>query len=367
MRVALAHDYLTQRGGAERVALTLHRAFPDAPLYTTLYHPETTYPEFAAADLRLSPLNQVGAFRRDHRLALPLLGAAVRRLAVTDADVVLASTTAFMHGISTGDTPLVVYCHSPARFIYLRDEYLGRPAHRSLLGLGLLAAGPYLRWWDQRAARRAERYLCNSRMVADRIRRVYGIEATVIPPPHAVDAAGDQEAPAGLLDWADGYHLVVSRLLPYKNVHTVIDAFDGLAERLVIVGKGPLEAELRARLPRNVRLLSGIADAELRWTYAHATALVAASYEDFGLAPLEAASFGVPTLALQAGGFLDTIDESVNGVFFDAVRAEEIRQAVVEARSARWDQAAIRSYAAQFSEPRFAERITEQLRDACGR
>ena len=361
MRVALAHDYLTQRGGAERVALSLHKAFPDAPLYTTLHNPPATYPEFADADLRLSPLNRVPAFRHDHRLALPFLGGAVQRLVVRDADVVLASTTAFMHGITTGDIPLVVYCHSPARFVYLLDEYLGKPAHHSPVGLGLLALRPYLRRWDQRAAQHAVRYLCNSRVVAERIERVYGFEAVVIPPPHAVDALGEQQPPPVLADWHDGYHLVVSRLLPYKNVHTVIDAFRGLDERLVVVGRGPLEAELRAAAPPNVRLLAGISDAELRWVYAHATALVAASYEDFGLTPLEAASFGVPTLALRAGGFLDTIDEAVNGRFFTEVSAGAVRAAVRQNRDAVWNADAIRGHAALFTEERFAARITEQL------
>ncbi len=362
MRVALAHDYLTQRGGAERVTLSLHKAFPDAPLYTTLYEPASTYPEFGAADLRLSPINRIAAFRRDHRLALPFLGAAVRSLKVVDADVTLASTTAFMHGINSDDIPLVVYCHSPARFIYLTDEYLGRPAHRSGMGLGLLLSRPYLRWWDQRAARRAQRYLCNSRVVAERIERVYGIEAMVIPPPHAVATDGSQEAPAALQDWDEGYHLVVSRLLPYKNVDVVIEAFRGLDERLVIVGKGPMEAELRASLPSNVRLLCGITDSELRWVYAHAAMLVAASYEDFGLAPLEAASFGVPTLALHAGGFLDTIDEAINGAFFDTVSVAELRRIVIETRVRVWDHTLIKQHAALFSEDRFAERIKEQLR-----
>ena len=335
MRVALAHDYLTQRGGAERVALSLHKAFPDAPLYTTLHNPPATYPEFADADLRLSPLNRVPAFRHDHRLALPFLGGAVQRLVVRDADVVLASTTAFMHGITTGDIPLVVYCHSPARFVYLLDEYLGKPAHRSPVGLGLLALRPYLRRWDQRAARHAVRYLCNSRVVAERIERVYGFEAVVIPPPHAVDALGEQQPPPVLADWHDGYQLVVSRLLPYKNVHTVIDAG--------IYGM-------------NFDIMP-----ELRWVYAHATALVAASYEDFGLTPLEAASFGVPTLALRAGGFLDTIDEAVNGRFFTEVSAGAVRAAVRQNRDAVWNADAIRGHAALFTEERFAARITEQL------
>ncbi len=366
MRVALAHDYLTQRGGAERVVLALHRAFPTSPIYTTLYSPEGTYPEFSAADLRLSWLDRIPLFRRDHRLALPLLGRATRSLRVTDADVVLCSTTAFMHGISS-DVPKLVYCHSPGRFIYLVDEYLGRPWYRSPLGWGLRALNPFLRRWDQAAARTAARYVCNSRVVADRIRRVYGIDADVVPPPHSIDTSGEQTKPTELTDWGDGFFLVVSRLLPYKNISAVLAAFaDQPDQRLVVIGRGPLESELRGQLKTNTRLLAGVTDAELRWAYAHATALIAPSYEDFGLTPLEAASFGTPTLALEAGGYLDTMAPGVNGAFFATPTAADIGRAVREHDRSRYDTAAIQAHADRFSEERFAARIRGLLRDLVG-
>nr|NLI51549.1 glycosyltransferase family 4 protein [Propionibacterium sp.] len=356
-RVAIAHDYLTQRGGAERVVLTLLKAFPDAPLYTTLYEPDNTFPEFRDARIVTSWLNKVPLFRRDHRAALPLLPLAVDSLRI-DADIVVASSSGWAHGFPTTGRTLV-YCHSPARFVYLTDEYLGAPAHTSAKGLALLALRPALARWDRRHAHRAAAYLANSTVVRNRLREVYGIEAEVLSPPAGVDPEGPQSPVPDLADWRAGYHLVVSRLLPYKNVRQVVDAFRELDERLVIVGRGPLRDEIAATLPPNARLLSGLDDAQLRWVYAHAQALIAPSFEDFGLTPLEAGCYGKPTLALRGGGYLDTVTPGQNGSFFETPDAAAIAAAVRVNRGATWDPVTVRACADAFSEARFVERLRE--------
>jgi len=300
-------------------------------------------------------LNHVPLFRRDHRAALPFLPFAARSLRI-DADVVVASSTGWAHGFPTTGRTLV-YCHSPARFLYLADEYLGAPARSSARGLALLALRPALVRWDQRAAHRAAAYLCNSTVVRDRIRRVYGLEAEVLAPPAGVDPTGPQAPVPGLADWSDGYYLVVSRLLPYKNVRQVVEAFRGLEQRLVIVGRGPLRDELAASLPPNARLLGGLGDAQLRWVYAHAKALLAPSFEDFGLTPLEAGAYGKPTLALHGGGYLDTVVRGRNGSFFETPDAPAIAAAVRASEEARWDPDDITDCVAQFGEERFVRRL----------
>ncbi len=359
-RVAIAHDYLTQRGGAERVVLALHRAFPDATIHTTLYDPDGTYPEFRDAKVVVSPINRIAPLRREHRAALPLLPYAVSRLPV-DADVVVTSSSGWAHGVPTTGRKLV-YCHAPARWLYQADAYLGGPANSSMRGRALSVLSGRLRRWDRRAAASADRYLANSTVVRDRVAAAYGIEAHVLHPPHGIDPVGPQQPVTALADWAEGgYLLVVSRLLPYKNVDVAIEAVRGLPERLVVVGSGPLEARLRAGAPDNVRIVTGLSDAELRWTYAHARTLLAPSLEDFGLTPLEAAAFGTPTLALHAGGYLDTIDERVNGTFFEQPTVEEVRAAIVTGRDRAWDAAAIRAHAERFSEAHFRERIRAEV------
>ncbi|WP_156466208.1 glycosyltransferase family 4 protein [Janibacter sp. Soil728] len=354
-RVAIAHDYLTQRGGAERVVLEMARAFPGATIHTTLYDPEGTFPEFRDHDIRVSPLNRVGPLRRNHRAALPFLPFAAGRLRI-DADLVIASSSGWAHGFPTTGRKLV-YCHAPARWLYQSERYLGSDPRRSPVGLALLALRAPLRAWDQRAARTGDAYLANSNVVRERIGEAYGIDAEVLPPPFAVDTTGEREPVPEASDWPEGYHLVVSRLMPYKNVDVVIDAFRELPERLLVIGAGPLLDRLRASAPDNVRIATELSDAQMRWAYEHATALVAASHEDFGLTPLEAGAFGRPTIALRAGGYLDTISEGVNGVFFDEPTAEAIRDAVIAMRQTTWDSHSLRDHVDAFSPECFADRL----------
>ncbi|MDQ4501910.1 glycosyltransferase [Sinomonas sp. ASV322] len=359
--VAIAHDYLTQRGGAERVVLAMHRAFPDATIYTTLYDPDGTYPEFRSARIVTSPLNRVALFRRDHRAALPFLAAASSALKVR-ADVVIASTSGWAHGFRS-DGRMLVYCHSPARWLYLTRQYLGEAGRRSPRGLALAALRPLLVRWDRRAAAGADRYVANSTVVRDRITEVYGVEADIVHPPHSVDTGARLEPVPGLEGFVgDGGHfLVVSRLLPYKNVDQAIEAFRGLDERLLVIGAGPLAEALEAARPRNVRLASRLSDAQMRWAYSSAKALVAPSHEDFGITPLEGGAWGRPTIALRAGGYLDTIVEGVTGTFIERPTAAAIREAVRAFDPAAWDGARIRSHVEGFSERRFRERLRAEV------
>lgn len=354
-RVAIAHDYLTQRGGAERVVLAMAQAFPQAPIYTTLYDPDGTFPEFRELQIVTSPLDRIPALRRDHRRALPLLAAASSALRV-DAELVLASSSGWAHGFdSTGRT--IVYCHTPARWLYLADQYLGDQGRLSPARLALQLLAPGLRRWDRRAARRADRYLANSTVVRERIQDTYGIDAELLFPPHSIALGGPQDAIGGL---PGGHFLVVSRLLPYKNVESVIEAFRGLpTQRLLIVGDGPLRDRIAASLPGNVELRSGISDAELRWAYASSIALIAPSHEDFGLTVLEAAAWGKPALALRAGGYLDTVVEHRTGLFFDSPTPPSIHDAVETFAAANWDADRIREHAEDFSLGRFVRALQQ--------
>jgi len=363
-RIALAHDYLTQRGGAERVVEVMARAFPGAPVHTTLYDAAGTFPSIAGLDVRPSPLNRVGPLRRHHRLALPLLRTVVDRTCV-DADLLLASSSGWAHAIAcTGRK--VVYCHAPARWLYQGERYLGDgrgadlPARvrRGLARLALQALGGGLRAWDRRAADGADRYLVNSTVVQWAVRETYGIDAEVVPPPAVLPAAAPEPVP-GL---ERPFLLCVARLLPYKNVDVVIDAARRVGgPDLVVVGDGPDRARLAALAagdPR-IHLLGRVGDGALRWLYEHCEALVAASYEDYGLSPLEAAAAGRPTVALRAGGYLDTVAEGTTGLFFDAPTADRLAGALDALPGWRWQPELIRKHAGSFSEERFAQRLRE--------
>lgn len=349
--VALVHDYLTQRGGAERVILALAEAFPAAPIYTSLYRPEGTFPEFRSCDIRVSALNSVPVFRRQHRLALPLF-APVFSATRVDAGVTVCSSSGWSHGASVTGRK-VVYCHAPARWLYQRERYLSGMSRS--VGLALRALGPSLRRWDRHAAASADRYLVNSRFIKEQVAAIYGIDAEVVYPPVAFDPSGPQ-LPAGGVD--PGFFLCVSRLLAYKNVAAVTAAFRRLPDqRLVVVGDGPMAAELKATAPANVSFMGTVDDARLRWFYLNCQALIAASYEDFGLTPIEAAACGRPTVALRWGGFLDTIVPGTSGVFFDQPEPESVACAVEELAARSWDPEHLRAHAEGFSTARFVTRL----------
>ena len=353
MRVALVHDYLTQRGGAERVVLSMVKAFPDAPLYTSVYEPGGTFPEFADVDVRTSPLNAIAPLRRDPTRALALLAPTFSRMRV-EADVAFCSSSGWAHGAHVTGRK-IVYCHNPARWLYQTSDYFGDDSRRSArLALAALRR-PLLRW-DRAAAASADLYLTQSRVVRERIATAYGRDAEILRAPAVLAPDALQTAPGSL---APGYFLCVSRLQPYKNVDAVIDAFRTLDAQLVVVGTGPERDRLATMLPANVALLGAVTDDELRWLYAHCTAVVAASLEDYGLTPIEALRFGKPSAVLRYGGFLDTVRDGETGVFFDRPEPAAIAAAVTTLRATDWEPNAFVDAARPFHEDAFIGRLRE--------
>jgi glycosyltransferase involved in cell wall biosynthesis len=362
LKVAIAHDYLTQRGGAERVVLAMHRAFPDAPIYTTLYDPDETFPEYADLDVRTSWLNRFGFFRRHHRMALPLLPFAASSLRI-DADVVLVSSSGWAHGVRS-DGAKVVYCYTPARWLHQSSRYLGdHPSRMESLILWLLS--PWLKAWDRRAARDAAEYLTISSVVQDRVLTDYGLPSTVLPAPWPNTVANPPLPMPEVEAWLDGrpFDLCVSRLLPYKNVAAVVSAYAAEpGRRLVVVGRGPEEPTLRRLAGDNVLFLQNISDGELAWLYRGTTCLIALSYEDFGLTPLEAASFGKPSIVLRWGGFLETQIENVTAVFVDRPTPDALRDALAQVDARTWDAERITEHADRYSEAVFVEAVRDVVK-----
>lgn len=352
MTVAIVHDYLTQRGGAERVVLSMVKAFPGAVLHTSLYEPDSTFPAFRQLDVRTVSLNRVGLFRRHHRAAFPLLAHAFSGLRL-EAPSVLCSSSGWAHGVQT-EGRKTVYCYTPARWIYQTDRYAG---DRNGMKAVAVAGRPLLRRWDKRAAATADQYVAISTAVRERIRHHYGRDAEVLPPPHTIDPSGSQEEVSGVMP---GYFLCVSRLLPYKNVHVVVEAFATCCnERLVVVGTGPEEARLRAAAGANVLILGMVSDDELRWLYANCQGVIAASYEDYGLTPLEGAAFGRPSAVLRWGGFLDTVIDEETGVFFDLPQPTLVSAAIRRLAKGRFDSLTLQRHASQTDETHFVERIQQ--------
>jgi glycosyltransferase involved in cell wall biosynthesis len=193
--------------------------------------------------------------------------------------------------------------------------------------------------------------------MADAIRTTYGLEAEVLPPPPALTSIGREREVSGL---DPGYFLCIARLLPYKNVQVVAEAV-GLVPgaRLVIVGDGPARSHIQRIAGPNVQFLGQVDDATLRWLYRNSLALVSASFEDYGLTPLEAACFGRPSVVLRSGGFLDTVVDGLTGTFFDTPAVEHVARAMKTAAKQAWDEGELQAHAEKFSEASFKRRIRQ--------
>jgi glycosyltransferase involved in cell wall biosynthesis len=332
-------------------------AFPGATIWTTLYDANGTFPEFAHCRIRTSLLDRLPGARSHHRLTLPLLAPATWSMRV-DAEVTICSSSGWAHGVRASGRK-VVYCHTPARWLYQSERYLAGMPAPARPALALL--GPALRRWDRQAATSADRYLVNSRAVAERVRRWYHRDAEILPPPVRVDLDAPVQEVPGV---EPGFVLAVGRLLSYKNLGSIVAAFERLPHRqLVVAGDGPDRAALTAETPGNVRFLGAVDDVELRWLYRHCAAVVSASHEDFGLTPIEAAAHGKPAALLRWGGFLDTLIEGETGYYFDQPEPGLIAAAVETVLRQSWSTSRLIEHAAQYRPERFIARLRELVED----
>jgi len=347
--VALVHDYLNQRGGAERVVLELAAMFPRAPLYTSLYRQQSTFPEFAPLDVRTSFLDKLPVDRR-FRALFPLYPVAFRSFGAIDADLVISSSSGWAHAVHTSPRAFhAVYCHTPARWLY--GEYITATTQPALIPF----AG-VLRRVDRRAARRANLYIANSEVVRERIRQRYGCVAPIVYPP--VDTERFTPSVRG------ERLLVVSRLLPYKRVDTVVDAASRAGIGLDVVGTGPALVDLRRRAGPSVHFLGGLPDSEITELFQRCRAFCLPGAEDFGITPVEANAAGKPVVAFGCGGALETIEEGVSGVFFAEHSVDAFLDALDRCDAIAHTPDQIARHAERFSIRAFRDRLTAVLRAA---
>jgi glycosyltransferase involved in cell wall biosynthesis len=343
MRTVLVHDYLTQKGGAERVVLEMARAFDCDTVVTSAYAPDRTFPEFKDLEVVTLGLDRAGPLLRDPRYALPVLGHLFRSHPVEDADLVLCSSSGFAHQIAT-TVPKVVYCHNPPRWLHQPEDYVRDLPFGASLALRLLR--PRLLGGDIAGAHSATSYIANSRNVANRITAAYGIEASVVHPPRGLEPFGPTEPVPGL---PAGFLLTVGRSRGYKRTGLLMDAVAEMPDlTLVTVG-----SQSDQRWPSNIVQLSNLPDAQLRWLYRSASALLAVSHEDFGLTPVEAFAFGTPVGATAEGGYLETCVDGLTGTWLDATTRISLQASIRRLLAGSWDRGAIRRHGEQWAPPAF--------------
>ena len=347
--VAIVHDYLNQPGGAERVVLAMAGIWPDAPIYTSLYRADSTFPGFGAANVHISGLHWL-PIDRGFRNLFPLYPAAFRSFGPLDHDVVISSSSGWAHSVRTGpDTFHAVYCYTPARWLY-GSEYLGADRRK-------MALRPFigrLRTWDRQAAGRAHHYIAISHEVRLRIRERYGVVAPVVYPPVDVDRFRPRPRGERLL--------VVSRLLPYKRVDAIVDTATRAGIGLDVVGTGPALEDLRCRAGPTVRFHGRLPDDEVTALMESCRALCVLGKEDFGISPIEANAAGKPVVALGSGGALETLVDGVTGCFFRRHDPDEILDAIRRSDRIETAPEALAAAARRFSPRAFETGLLAALR-----
>lgn len=356
LRVALVHDWLNQVGGAENVLIALKEIFPDAPVFTSIYDRERMPAVMRDWEIRTSFLDRLPGIYRNHQIALPLYPFAWEQFDFSGFDVVLSNKSGFCHGIITppGTTHLC-YCLTPTRYLWSTESYLQREGVGRLRRMILPPVLTLLRQWDANAARRVDHFAAISRAVQARIQKVYRADSKIIYPP--VDT--HRFAPGETQD----YFFIVSRLIPYKRIDLAVKAFSELGLKLVIAGDGRDREALEKIAGPTVRFVGRVSDAELKTWMAGARGFLFPGEEDFGIAPLEAMSAGVPVIAYAVGGAMDTVVEHETGLFFREPTVASLKAAVEQFTTRTWDKQRIRAHAETFDVEHFKRQILAWVED----
>lgn len=369
-RIAIVHDELTRRGGAERVFETIVSLLPHADVYT-LYagHPHMTL-NGRGYDIKTTFLQRLPVWWRRHpRRVLPLLPYAAEQIDLAQYDLVVSSSSGFAKGIVTrANVPHVCYCHTPTRYVWdARHTVLTQAGFlRKLPGMALLH---WLRLTDYAAAQRVDYWLANSRWTAERIATYYRRESKILYPP--IDTAFFTPAYAKASTYAKTtvdksggkYFLCVGRLSSAKNYDQAITVCEKLNLLLVIVGEGIERPKLRRAAHKHVTFVGRVTKEQLREYYRHARALLQPAEEDFGMASVEALACGTPVIAYDRGGVAEIVRHNETGILYQPgtveALAEAIRQFLLLEGTFRVE--ACQHDAMQFSQERFATEFLAAL------
>lgn len=355
LKLAIAHDWLTNLGGGERVVEVLSKTYPSAPIYTSVYNDKGIL-LFDDKKIITSFLQRWPLARKKHQIYSLLRTLAFESFDLSDYNVVISSSSAESKGVITNTETLhVAYIHTPTRYFWSGyDEYLDNP------GLGLLnplarivlprAVGK-MRNWDFAAAQRPDIVLANSKTVQDRIKKYYRRDSIIVYPPVNTDRFKSKKSTLG------DYYLVVSRLIPYKRVDLAIEACNKLGRKLIVVGSGSEQKRLKAIAGKNIEFITDATDEQVTKLYLSCKGFIFTGFEDFGITPVEAMAAGKPVVAFGRGGASESVVHKKTGILFKHQNTNSVVQAIKELESTNFKEDLIKQRAEEFSETVFVKNI----------
>lgn len=357
MKIAIVHEWFITYVGSEKVVEQILSLYPDADIFTLFdFLPEKDRKFLDGKRTHTSFMQNLPFARKYYRQYLPLMPFAIEQFDLSEYDLVISSNHAVAKGVITGPNQLhISYVHTPMRYIWeMQNQYL----KESGLDKGILTWPTRwllyrLRAWDYRTSNSVDHFIANSQFVARRIWKFYRRNAQVIYPPVNIAGFAYQENKGN-------YYLAASRLVPYKKVDLIVNAFNSMPDKsLVVIGEGPELNKIRQMAKKNIEILGYQPDDVLRRYMRNAKAFVFAALEDFGIMPVEAQACGTPVIAYGNGGVSETIHgldhPQPSGIFFDEQTVEAISQAVklFEGNESRIEPVVCRKNAEKFSQERF--------------
>ncbi|MBU0647701.1 glycosyltransferase [Patescibacteria group bacterium] len=326
-KIAIAHEFLSILGGAEKVLIQIHRTFPEAPIFCLLSNQKFTQKYLPKGTIHSSRINHLPDFLTNkHQLFLMQFPIAVEQFDFSEFDIVISSSNSFMKGIITKPSTVhICYNHSPTRYIW--DQTADWIEQKNL---GIFR--PIINWrfnklrqWDFLAADRVDQFIANSQYVAKRIQKYYrrDVDHVLFP---SIDT---KEFKPTQIDKQD-YYLILSRLENFKRFDLAVEAFNQLKLPLYIAGTGSAESHLKSIAQENIKFLGFVSDEKKIELMQHAKAFIFPGEEDFGIVPIESLAAGTPVIAYGVGGLLESIEPGKTGLFFDNQTVDDIREAVTK-------------------------------------
>jgi glycosyltransferase involved in cell wall biosynthesis len=357
MKIALVHDYLTQKGGAERVFEMLCQYFPTADIFTSLYDPQRSI-NLGKRLVKTTSLQKIPGATKYFRMLAPFYFSAFRSLDLQDYDLIISSSTSFAKAVrKRPDARHICFCHSVTRFLWDTQVYIQQYTQYKPFYALIKPIFSKMKEIDLQYAQEPDVYIANSRAAGQIIKNIYKKKTVIVNCPIDVKKFV-------FSDEKEDFYLVSSRILSYKRIDIIVEAFNWLGWSLLIAGDGPERKRLESQALPNIQFLGYVSDAERCRLMAKARSVIVAAREDYGLVPVEANASGTPVICYGAGGVLDTQIHGKTGVFFKRQTPESLQCALLNARDISWNYEEIRNHAlSHFTEEVFFNKVNKIIEE----